>query len=138
MGDMGSCQLVSCTDIGDTGAVILTVPNAELDALLASQPALSNVWSAAWEDVKAFLQFLRKSASLAHVLAMGMVELVTPIPEACPGRVVFVDGPIVLNGIAGDKAGVTVLIPYVETASVRQLVVTDLTVGGRSALRMAG
>jgi hypothetical protein len=135
---MGCCQLVSCTGIGDTGAVMLTVPNAELDALLASRLALSNVWSTVWEEVKAFLQFLRKSASLAHVLAMGMVELVSPITEACPGQVVLVDGPIALNGIAGDEAGVTVLVPYVETASVRQLVVTDLTVGGRSALRMAG
>lgn len=118
--------------------MILTVPDARLDALLASPSALSNTWSTAWEDVKAFLQFLRKAASLAHVVAMGMVELLTPSKDASPGQVVLADGPIVLNAIAGDQSGVTILDPYVETASVRHLMVTDLTVGGRSGLRLAG
>jgi len=117
---------------------MLTVPNAELSALLSSPSALSNAWSAACEDVKAFLQFLRKSASLAHALAMGIVDLVTPVMELSPGQVVLADGSILLSGIAGDEAGATILAPYAETASVRQLIVTGLTVGGRSGLKMAG
>lgn len=123
---------------GILARVILTVPDTRLATLLASQSAASNAWSVLWEDVKAFLQFLRKSVSLAHVLAMGVMELVTPAIEATPGQVVLADGPIVLSGIAGDEAGVTILTPYLETASVRQLTVTDLTVGGHSGLRMAG
>ena len=118
--------------------MILTVPDAGLDALLASPSALSNTWSTAWEDVKAFLQFLRKAASLGHVVAMGMVELLAPSKDASAGQVVLADGPIVLNGIAGDERGVTIMAPYVETALVRHLMVTDLTVGGRSGLRLAG
>jgi hypothetical protein len=135
---MDGNRLVSCTGTRDNGAMILTVPDAGLDALLASPFALSNTWSTACEDVKAFLQFLRKAASLGHVVAMGMVELLTPSKDASPGQVVLADGPIVLNGIAGDESGVTILAPYVETASVRHLMVTDLTVSGRSGLRLAG
>lgn len=131
-------QLVSCTGLRDTNAVILTVPDAGLAAILASQPALSNAWSIAWHDVRAFLQFLRKSASLAHAVATGMMELVTPTIDVVPGQVVLADGRIVLSGIAGDEAGATVLAPHLDAASVRQLMVTDLRVGGRSGLRLAG
>jgi hypothetical protein len=118
--------------------MILTVADARLDALLASPSALSNTWSAAWEDIKAFLQFLRKAASLGHLVAMGMVTLLAPSKDASPGQVILADGPIVLNGIAGDERGVTIMAPYTETASVRHLTVTDLTVSGRSGLRLAG
>jgi hypothetical protein len=138
MAGTGGNRLVSCTGTRDNDAMILTVPDAGLDALIASPSALSNTWSTAWQDVKAFLQFLRKAASLGHVVAMGMVELLTPSKDASPGQVVLADGPIVLNGIAGDQSGVTILAPYVETASVQHLRVTDLTVGGRSGLRLAG
>lgn len=118
--------------------MFLTVPDPGLAAFLVSPPAPSSAWSIAWEDVKAFLQFLRKSASLAHVMATGMMELVALPADAASGQVVLADGPIVLNGIAGDEAGVTVLTPYSESASVRRLTVTDLAVDGRSGLRLAG
>jgi hypothetical protein len=129
---------VSCTDIRDNGAVFITVPDAGLNALLGSQSALSNAWAIAWEDVKIFLQVLRKSVSLAHVMAMGMVELLSPSKDAAPGQVVLADGPIVLNGIAGDETGATILAPHADTASVRHLTITNLTVGGHSGLRLAG
>lgn len=127
-----------CTDIRDNDAVFIAVPDAGLNALLRSSSALSNTWSIAWEDVKIFLQILRKSLSLAHVMAMGMVELLGPPKDVAPGQVVLTDGPIVLNGIAGNKAGATILAPHADTASVRHLTITDLTVGGRSGLRLAG
>lgn len=118
--------------------MILTVPDAGLAALLASPCAISNTWSIAWEDVKVFLQVLRKSASLAHVLAVGMIQLVTPSVEASAGQVILADGPIVLSGIAADESGSTVLAPHLAPASVRRLTVTDVTVSGRSGLRLAG
>ena len=123
---------------GILARVILTVPDAGLAALLASPAALSNAWSAAWEDVKVFLQVLRKSASLAHALALGMVELVAPSTEIPPGQVTLADGPIVLSAMAADEAGGAVLAPHLAPASVRRLAVTEVTVGGHSGFRLAG
>src|SRR5262245_18117129 len=68
------------TGHGDNGGMVLTVADATLAHLLASQVLLAQVWPGAYGDVMALIQALRFAPTLIVVLAAGLIEMLIPPP----------------------------------------------------------
>ena len=121
--------------------MILVVPDAGLAQLAASSALLAATWPRACEEIKFLLQVLRMSVpSLAEALALGVMSVLAPggDGEASASVLSLVHRTVVLTAIARDEAGNQVITPHLRPAEVQQLDVTDLMVGGRSWLRLAG
>lgn len=116
----------------------MTIPDDGLAALLASPALLAQIWPGASGEVMMLIHLLRVTgSSLAEVLAIGLVKLLTPstaLPQSLVGLALKT---AVLSAVALQEDGQRVAEPHRRTAEVRWLEVTDVAVGGRSGLKMA-
>jgi len=127
------------TDLGDTEAVILTVPDAGLAELLASPVLLAQMWPGAGDEVKVLIQVLRMSVpSLAATLAVGLLTLLTPPAGKPTSEISLAYNSAVVRAIAQSDNGHRVTAPLSRPSEVWRLEIVDLAVGGRSGLRLAG
>jgi hypothetical protein len=85
------------------------------------------------------IHVLRMSVpSLADALAVGLVTMLTK-PGGPPSPLVSLAyRTAVLTAVAGGQSGDLVDTPHLRAHEVWRLEVTDLVVGGRSGLRLAG
>jgi hypothetical protein len=119
--------------------VLLTVPDAGLEVLLASSVLLKQTWPGASQEAMMLIQVLRVAApSLADVLAIGLVSLLTPSTGRSAAEVALVHQRAVLSAIARRESGARVTAPHTHPCDVTWLEVTDLAVAGRSCLGMTG
>lgn len=85
------------------------------------------------------IHLLRMSVpSLAEVLAMGLVAFLAPAAGMISSQLSLAYRTAVLTADAIGEDGEHIGTPHLRPADVRRLVVTDLSAGGRSALRLAG
>jgi len=119
--------------------VLLTIPDAGLAELLASPALLAQMWPGATDEVMLLVHILRMSGpSLAGVLAVGLVQLLTP-PGTNPfSQIGLTWMSTVLSAVARREDGERVAEPHARTTEVRWLEVTDVAVAGRSVLRVPG
>jgi hypothetical protein len=119
--------------------VILLIPHAGLAQMVASPVLLAQAWPAACGEVMMLIHVLRMSVpSLADALAVGLVTMLTP-PGGAPSPLVSLAyQTAVLTAVAGGQSGDLIDTPHLRANEVRRLEVTDLVVGGRSGLRLAG
>jgi hypothetical protein len=118
--------------------VILVIPDAGLEQLIASPVLLAQMWPGACDEVKLLVQVLRMSfPSLAQVLAVGLITILGPWAEDSP-RITFGYGTAALSAVAFGEAGNLVAGPHLRPGTVLRLEITDLSVGGQSGLRLAG
>lgn len=119
--------------------MILVVPHAGLAQLVASPVLLAQMWPAACEEVMMLIHMLRMSfPSLAEVLAMGLIAVLAPAAGMVSSQFSLAYRTAVLTAEATGENGEHVAAPHLWPAHVRRLVVTDLSAGGRSALKLAG
>ena len=119
--------------------MILVVPDAGLQQLVASAMLMAQAWPAAWEEVMLFLQVLRMSVpSLAEVLKIGLISVLAAPADETSAQISLGYGAAVLTAMAGGDDCDRVPAPHLRPAEVRRLEITDLTVGGLSGLRLAG
>ncbi len=136
---MASFLLAGRTGAGNTYTVILVVPDAGLAQLAASPVLLAQIWPAACEEVMMLIHLLRMSVpSLAEVLAMGLIAILAPAAGMISSQISLAHRTAVLTADATGENGVHIGTPHLRPSDVRRLVVTDLSAGGRSALRLAG
>ena len=136
---MASPLLAARTGAGNTYTVILVVPDAGLAQLAASPVLLAQMWPAACEEVMMLIHLLRMSApSLAEVLAMGLIAILAPTAGMISSQISLTYRTAMLTADAIGENGERIGTPHLRPADVRRLVVTDLSAGGRSALRLAG
>jgi hypothetical protein len=127
------------TGVGNTYTVILVVPDAGLAQLAASPVLLAQAWPVACEEVMTLIHILRMSfPSLAEVLAMGLIAVLGPAAGIISSQISLTYRSAVLTADATCENGDPVGAPHLRPADVRRLVITDLSAGGRSALRLAG
>jgi hypothetical protein len=139
LGNLASCLLAVRTSAGNTYTVILVVPDAALAQLAASPVLLAQTWPAACEEVMMLIHLLRMSVpSLAEVLAMGLIAVLAPAAGMISAQISLTYRTAVLTADATGENGEHISAPHLRAADVRRLVVTDLSAGGRSALRLAG
>jgi len=118
--------------------MILTVPDAGLEGILASTVLLTQLWPGAIEEVKVLIQVLLTAGpSLAEALSVGLVRILTPAGGASASQVFLAYESAVLSALAADKTGDPVAEPHLRLADVWQLSVADVAVGGRPALSSA-
>jgi len=118
--------------------MVLTVPDAGLEGILASTMLLAQLWPGAVEEVKIVIQVLLTARpSLAEALSVGLVRMLAPVGGAPASLVVLAYQSVVLSALAADKAGEAVAEPHLRPADVWQLAVADVVVGGRPALSRA-
>ena len=85
------------------------------------------------------IHILRMSfPSLAEVLAMGLIAILAPAAGMISSQISLVYRTAVLTADAAGENGEQIGSPHLRPADVRRLVVTELSAGGRSALRLAG
>jgi hypothetical protein len=119
--------------------VILVVPNLQLEGLICSPALLAQLWPHAYEEVRMLIQILRMSApTLAEALAIGLISIRMPAAETVSPEVSLEYESTVLSALAGGAAGEPVPAPHLRPSEVRRLEITDLLIGGSSALRRAG
>jgi hypothetical protein len=118
--------------------VLLTIPDPGLAQLIASPMLLAQLWPGASHEVMLLVHLLRMSgASLAEVLVVGLVQLLTPPATTPLPPVGLAWKSVVLSAIARREDGEPVAEPHARTADITWLEVTDVAVSGRSGLRMA-
>jgi hypothetical protein len=118
--------------------MILTVPDAGLEGILASTLLLAQLWPGAVEEVQVFFQVLLVAGpSLAEALSVGLVRMLTPTSGAPASQVFLAYQSVALSAFAADQTGKPVTEPHLRPADVWQLTVTDVVVGGRPALSQA-
>lgn len=76
--------------------------------------------------------------TLAEALAIGLISMRVPTAETVSPEVSLEYESTVLSAVAGGAAGEPVPAPHLRPDKVRRLEITDLLVGGTSALRRAG
>jgi hypothetical protein len=119
--------------------VILIVPDLRLQQLVTSALLLAQAWPGAWEEVMLLIQVLRMSApSLAEALKVGLISVLAPAPDLTSAQISLGYGSTILSALAGSETDERVAAPHLRIAEVYRLDITDLTVGGNSALRLAG
>lgn len=119
--------------------MILVIPDAGLAQLVASSALLAATWPGACEEIKLLIQVLRLSwPSLAEALALGVISILAPAAGASTSLVSLVHRTAALTAVARNEAGDQIGQPHLRPAEVQRLDVTDLVVGGRSWLRLAG
>ena len=120
-------------------AVILTIPESGLAELIASPVLLAQMWPGASNEIMLLVHLLRMSGpSLAEVLAVGLIQLLTPPALVSLPQVGLVWQGAILSAVARREDGERVAEPHTRTSEVRWLEVTDVAVAGRSGLRVAG
>lgn len=119
--------------------MLVTVPDAGLGELLASQMLMEQMWPGTTEEVQTLVHVLRiAEPSLEDALQIGLVRLLTP-PAGKPSAVVGLSHrSAVLTGVARRDDGRHVQDPRSRPREVTWLEVHDVAVGGRSAIGRAG
>lgn len=118
--------------------MIVTVPDARLEAILTSAVLLAQLWPTAAEDVKVIMQLLLMAGpSLAQVLSTGLLRVLTPAAGTAGSHVSLTCRDLVLSALASGENGDPVPEPHLRPGDVRQLAVSGLLAGGRSALARA-
>lgn len=120
--------------------MFVSVPDAGLYELLASQLLLSQMWPGVHQEVMTLVHVLRISVpSLAEVLAVGLVQLVTPATGKLTADMAVTHRRAVITGVARRREdGSRVTSPHRRLGEVTWLEVRDVAVAGSSALRMTG
>ena len=120
--------------------MLVTVPDAGLSQLLASQLLLSQMWPEVSQEVMMLVHVVRISVpSLAEVLAVGLIALVTPATGKLSADVGLAHKRAVVTGVARRcEDGSRVTSPHSRPGEVTWLEVRDVNVAGCSALRMTG
>lgn len=120
--------------------MLVTVSDAGLRTLLASELLLRQTWPGCEMDVMMLLQVIRLAEpSLVEVLAIGLIAILTPAGDTGSASI----------GLAYRRARVSAVARRVETRErvpsphsrlqeVTMLEVQDVAVEGRSALRQIG
>ena len=97
------------------------------------------MWPGASDDVMMLVHLLRMSSpSLAGVLAVGLVQLLTPPATSSFSQIGLAWMSTILSAVARREDGVRVAEPHARTTEVRWLEVTDVAVAGRSGVRATG
>lgn len=111
--------------------MLLTVPDAALRELLASQTLLLQVWPDAAREVMMLLQMLRSSVpSLAEALAIGLIALTVPAAWS----VVELRHRRALLTAVGRQYDGEVAQPHAHLSEITCLEVRDICAAGRSGL----
>jgi hypothetical protein len=120
--------------------MLVTVPDAGLNELLASPLLLAQMWPGSNQEVMTLMHVLRIAVpSLDDVLAVGLVKLITPAAGKASASVAVAHKRAVLTGVARRREdGRRVTAPHTRPGEVTWLEVRDLAVEGRSCLRMTG
>lgn len=122
-----------------TWGVTLTIPDLGLAELIASPGLLGQVWPDATREVMMLFHVLRMAGpSLADVLGIGLVQLLAPPTTAPASQLSLTHKTAALSALARAETGDPVPTPHIRPTDVAWLEVTDVTVDGRSGLRMAG
>lgn len=118
----------------------MTVPDAGLNALLASPVLLSKAWPGCETDVMTLLQVVRLAEpSLVEVLAIGLVAMLTPVTDIGSATIGLTHKRAALTAVArrqGTKERIA--SPHTRPQEVTMLELQDVAVEGRSALRKTG
>jgi hypothetical protein len=113
--------------------VLLTVPDAALGEVLASQALLLQLWPDAGRDVMMLLHVLRTAMpSLADALAIGLIALAG---AAARSSLVLQYRRATLTVIGCRQDGTEVAAPRTHLHEITKLEVHDVAVDGRSSLR---
>lgn len=119
--------------------MILVIPDAGLAQIIASPTLLAQIWPGAADEVMMFIQVLRMSVpSLADALTVGLISILSPPAGTISAQIFLAYGRAVLSAMAVSETGEWLAAPHLQTAEVVGLDITDLSVGGRSGLRLAG
>lgn len=139
MGNMRRLWLALHTGIRNTENVILVIPDPGLAQLAASPALLAQLWPGACGEVMFLLQVLRLSfPSLADALTVGLISVLTPPTETLTAQIFLTYKTVVLSAVARSQGGDRVTAPHLRPADIWRLEITDLSVDGRSGLRLAG
>jgi hypothetical protein len=118
--------------------MILAALDPWLKTLFASAMLVAQLWPAMAEDVMIMIGLLQLSgATLADALRNGLVRILEPVPGSAASQLSLACGQAVLTGLAYDHGGEPVHDPHLRIPEVCRLAVTDLVVGGVSALSRA-
>ena len=110
----------------------MTVPDASLSELLASQTLLVNAWPETAREVMVLLQVLRSAMpSLADALAIGLVALAAPTAMS---SVELSHRRAALTAIGHRADGSTVDAPHSHLSEITRLEVQDVRAEERSSL----
>jgi hypothetical protein len=113
--------------------VFVTIPDAGLSELLASQTLLLTVWPDTAREVMVLLQVLRSAMpTLADALAIGLIAMTAP--TAMSG-VELSHRRAALTAIGCRTDGSTVEAPHSHLSEITRLEVHDVRAEGRSGLR---
>ncbi|MDX2837140.1 MULTISPECIES: hypothetical protein [Streptomyces] len=114
--------------------MLMTIPNAGLGEVLASQTLLAQVWPDAAREVMLLLQVLRSSMpSLADALAVGLIALATPTARSV---IELSHQRATLTAIGLRDDGSQVVVPHTHLREITWLEIQDVCAGGRSGLRV--
>ena len=124
---------------GILSSVLLTIPDAGLAELVASPALIAQMWPGTANEVMLLVHLLRMCRpSLADVLAIGLIQLLTPSASMTPPPIGLAYSRVILSAIARREDGQRVAQPHERITEITWLEVTDVAVSGRSGLRMAG
>ena len=119
--------------------MLVTVPDAALEALMASPALLKRMWPSGYEEAMMMIQLLRVATpSLADALVLGLITMLSPASRRMTAEVTLTFRAAALTAVARGKAGNRVMAPHTRAGDVVRLDVTDLAVAGRSCLGMTG
>jgi hypothetical protein len=119
--------------------MILVVTDASLESVLRSSVVIEQLWPGAAQEVKMLLSILGSKAfpTLADVLVLGLIALMTPAPGSLPERVLLTYRRVVLAAVALSVDAVRIDAPHARANDVVRLEIVDVAVGGLSALKAA-
>jgi hypothetical protein len=114
--------------------VFVTIPDAGLSELLASQTLLVKAWPDTAREVMVLLQVLRSAMpTLADALAIGLIALAAP--TAAMSGVELRHRRATLTAVGLRTDGSTVQAPHSHLSEITGLQVRDVHAEGRSGLR---
>jgi hypothetical protein len=119
--------------------VLVTVPDAALEALMASPVILRRVWPSGYEEAMMLIHVLRVATpSLADALVLGLITMLSPASRQVTAEVTLAFRAAALTAVARGTGGKRIIAPHTRAEEVVRLDVTDLVVAGRSCLGMTG
>jgi hypothetical protein len=130
---MGGCVVDGLPAARYVGTVFVTIPDADLSELLASQTLLLKVWPDTAREVMVLLQLLRSAMpTLADALAIGLIAMAAP--TAMPGvELSHRRAALTATGCRAD--GSRVEAPHSHLTEITRLEVHDVRADGRSGLK---
>jgi hypothetical protein len=120
--------------------MLVTVTDAGLHTLLASEALLRQTWPGSEMDVMMLLHILRLGEpSLVEVLAIGLVAILTPASDTSNASINLAYQRARVSAVARRvDTRERVPSPHTRPQEVTMLEIKDVAVEGRSALRQIG